>query len=186
MRPRRAQPVRLTATRGAFTLVEVVAVLLLVAVLGATVTVSLNATRRASRLQDAVERLKDYDAAARDRARSSGRAMRLAFGTTSSRLQRVDATTGRPEGATIEFDRGVTVERVWIASEEGAAAATSGDVVCSSLGQTDSYAVLLLSANAARQWVVFAGLTGEVRLLKNDVEVEEIFKLLAPDRNDAR
>lgn len=181
MRFRRGQYPRSTATRHAFTLVEIVAVLLLVAVLGATVTVSLNATRRASRLQDAVERLKDYDGAARERARSSGRAMRLRFETGTARVQRVDASTGWPEGPTLEFDGAVAVERVWTASD----GAASGDVVCSSRGQTDSYAVLLAGPSDARQWILFAGLTGEARLLKNDAQVEEIFKLLAPGSVDA-
>jgi type II secretory pathway pseudopilin PulG len=176
--------------RSAFTLVELTATLLLAALLATAVAASLKGVRRGAALDDAVSAWKAYDEAARAGARATGRPTRLRVDVDAGRVARVDDADGSPRGSPLDLPpgpEGVRVERVMTAADDpgvgrGASAGTI-EVPVSARGLGPSYAVLLAGPGGRRQWLVFAGLTGEPRTVSDERDVVETFRLLRGDGN---
>jgi prepilin-type N-terminal cleavage/methylation domain-containing protein len=172
-------------SRTGFTLVELTATLLLAALLSAAVAASLAGTRRGALLEDVVARWKAYDEASRVQARLSGEPVRLRIDVDAGRVRRLDEAGASPLGSALDLPagaEGVRVERVVTAADDPAAGrgATAGevDVPVSVRGYSPAYAVLLAGPGGRRQWLMFAGLTGEPRTLADEREVVETFRLL--------
>ena len=168
----------------AFTLIETLAVIALLAILTAAAVVSLSGTRRAARAEDAIERLMAFDRTTRDAARRVGRASGLRFELNRARVGRTNAE-GEPTPLALE---GARVTRVIVRGES----IGYGEVVVpfSDRGQSPSYAVLL-SAQAGERWVAFAGLTGQAFVVSDERDVQEILSpasatATAAARADAR
>jgi prepilin-type N-terminal cleavage/methylation domain-containing protein len=166
----------------AFTLIETLAVIVLLAVLTAAAAVSLSATRRAAGAEDAVERLIAFDRTTRDAARRLGRSPALRFELNRGRVSRaIDDGNATP----VAFE-GSRVTRVIVRGES----VGYGEVVVpfSDRGQSPSYAVLL-SGPAGQRWVAFAGLTGQAFVVADERDVQDILSpssAAAADRADAR
>lgn len=166
--------------RRAFTLVEVAAVTLVLAVLAAGAALSFAGPLRSMRAGDAVERVRAFDATARLAARRSGRPVEMRFGDPPGTLARRDDADGRG-GGTIAFrgalPGGYGVDRVLQASGNDDVTNDDGRravVRCSVAGLTRSYAVRIVGPGLDR-WLVFAGLTGQVIEARDETNVEAIF-----------
>lgn len=182
--------ISITARRLGFTLVELVAVLILTALLAAAVSVSLKGVRRDVALDDSAARLRAYDGATRDAARLAGRPLVLRFDLSAAVVSRLDPESQQARGTALPLRAGasprdresVTIDRMM--TPDGEAAAGEVDVLCSARGWTPSYAVLLAGPNGRREWVLFAGLTGEARTIRDDRQVRETLALLRPGVGD--
>ena len=171
--------------RRGFTLVELTAVLLLAALIATGVTVSLKGARRDTLLDDAVLRWKAYDEATRAQARRSGGPLRLRIGIDAGRARRLAADDNRPLGGTLDFPPGpdgVRIERVLTPADD--AGGGDVDVRVSARGYSPPYAVLLGGPGGRRQWVLFAGLTGEASLGHDDRQVLDTIRLAAAGGDD--
>jgi hypothetical protein len=83
----------------------------------------------------------------------------------------------RPHGAPLDLPAGpdgVRVERVVTPADD--AAGGDVDLRVSARGYSPSYAVLLAGPGGRRQWVLFAGLTGEAGVANDDREVLETIR----------
>jgi prepilin-type N-terminal cleavage/methylation domain-containing protein len=170
--------------RNAFTLIETLAVIALMAVLAAAVTVSLAGAARAARVEDVAERFVAFDRSTRDVARQFGRTPALRFDLNRGTVHRLD---GEREPAPLHLGGdGVRVTRVICRGRDSG----SGEVLvrCSAMGQTPSYAVRL-TGRSGECWVAFAGLTGQALVVRDEREVQDILAPVAaatsPDRPDA-
>ena len=171
--------------RSAFTLIETLAVIALLAVLTAAVTVSLSGATRAARVEDVAERLVAFDRTTRDVARRFARTPALRFELNRGTVRRTDGER-EPTPFALGGGAGVRVTRVVVGGETVGYGEVS--VPFSERGQSPSYAVLL-SGSSGERWVAFAGLTGQSFVVRDERDVQDILSPAAvesPGRADAR
>jgi type II secretion system protein H len=155
----------------AFTLIETLAVLALLALITAAVAVSLAGAKRSADLEGVADRFIAYDRVTRDVARRFGRPTSLRFELnqgTVSRRDDLDAGAARTTPLAIG---GARVAKLIVRGESigyGEAAVPFSDG-----GRSPSYAVLL-SNKAGQRWVAFAGLTGQAFVLGDERQVQDI------------
>ena len=161
--------------RRAFTLVEFVAVLALMAALSGVAAVSLAAFARAHATGDAVDRLRAADAAARHRAETSGRSITLRIDMAAGRLALRD---GRDVTTLATLPGGVSIGET--ATPAGREAYGRVDLpFAGGTGFSPTYA-LRLDGGGDRRWLVVAGLTGQTKEVA-DEHIEATLALGGPD-----
>ena len=173
--------------RRAFTLVELMVCIVVLATLTALAAANLRAGRRASGLRSALVQLETEDQLMRDRSRLGGGEGRLVFDLDAGRVTRVEADAqGRERTVPLTaFPEAARVERVRTVG--GRIDRSEVTVTCSRAGRTPSYAVLV-SAGGNGQWVLVIGMTGKTEMVDDEAQVEDIFRQIEPrrDRDDAR
>jgi prepilin-type N-terminal cleavage/methylation domain-containing protein len=175
-------------TPAGFTLLEMLLVLALGAVLATAAAVSLASSRRAASARDVAGQVGHFDRLAREWAKRSGRPARLTFDLDRGDLRRTtddaaDRNDPRAGSSALHLVGDAHIAKVVRARESATAGQVS--VPCSPRGQTPSYAVLLAGPGGQRQWLVVAGLTGQVSTVTDEREVEDIFRTLAGEAADA-
>lgn len=167
--------------RKAFTLIELVAVLAIVALLTAGVSLSLKGALRDAEAEDAAGRLAAFDALARQEARRFNRPSELHVDPRAGSVWRRDVLPSGGDGvprATLRLPPGVAIEEVFTA--RGRSRAGDGvTIACSARGQTASYAVLFSGPGGRRRWILFAGITGQPQVIDHDQDVQDIFAALS-------
>jgi prepilin-type N-terminal cleavage/methylation domain-containing protein len=167
----------------AFTLIEVMVVLLVVSIAAGAVTLCLAGPKRRAELDDVVGGVVQFDLLARQYALRHGKAVQLVFDLDGGKLLRVPG----PKAREAEFPQyalpgGCRLAALVLAERKvtrGRAA-----IWCSDRGLTPTYAVRI-DARVGRRWVVLAGLTGQATEFGDDTEIEQAIALLAGDRADA-
>ena len=152
-----------------FTLVEVIAVLVLVSLMAGTVTLSLRGNIANSRAELAVEKLQLVDRQLRDSALRSGRASSLRFDLSRGKLTR---SVREQRESLIESDIPALRFRTNEIDADG------GQVAVQFLpdGTSPTYAVCLRQKESAKKWIVFAGLTGQALVTSDAGEVEQLLR----------
>jgi prepilin-type N-terminal cleavage/methylation domain-containing protein len=164
----------------AFTLIEMMIVILMMALLTSAAMLSFGGPLRAARANDAVDQVRAFDAGSRQYAKRFGKDVQIVFDISENRLVR------REKGAELplhvdSLPRGYSIERVRF----GDRVIDGGEIAipCSSLGLTRSYALHLVGPSLDR-WISFAGLTGEMTVFGNESEATDNFQS-ATARHDA-
>lgn len=185
-------------TRRGFTLIELVAVIALIGLIVGATAWSMTGRVRGSTRANVVSRLAFADRMARLAAQRLGRPGSLRFDLAEQRVSRSMDGDGRSELHSLPLPRGVRIERVMVAGREVSADTRDAVVTIpmSSGGRSATYAVRILFADADPQaadglgprggWIVFAGLTGQVTLVSDDSDVENLFAPPPTTRPDAR
>ena len=158
-----------------FTLIEIMAALVLMGVLSAAVVVNLSGPTRAARMEDAIGQVRQYDRMTRAAARRSGAADVLTFDLSRGEIHRAanSAATWVSIAQPIRIDRLLLPGR---RVETGRA-----DVPISADGRSPSYAVRLIGPQDEARWLFIAGLTGATIQPENDRDAQALFDALAPD-----
>jgi prepilin-type N-terminal cleavage/methylation domain-containing protein len=180
--------------RGAFTLIEVMAVVALLALAAGAVTWSFADEVRRSSKTTALNQIMRADCMARLAGQRLGRPCVLRFDLARQRVFRVVKGEEYAEDShAVRLSSGCRVDRVTVADESAGdatatrvASADSGvvDVAYSTSGRSVTYAVRLTRKDWSG-WLVFAGLTGQVTLIEHEDEIQNLFSLLASGRVDA-
>lgn len=174
-----------TNPRG-FTLIEVMAVLVLLTLCTAAVTLSLAPAADRARWTDALDRLRQFDVTARHVAQRSGQPLALNFdlGTQTMRAVRADDAAGMDatDGpAPRHMPTGFRLAGVRTAQDDVAFGRLTID--CSSQGRTPTYAVGIESEATHEQiWAVMPGLAaaaGPLEVIRDRWALDEIFDRLA-------
>jgi len=163
--------------RGAagFTLIEVAAVALLLALLAGAVAWSFSGPIAAVRAGDALDRVRTFDAVARHAARQSGRGVTLVLDPADGSMVRQDMTAGEPrEAYRAALPGGFKLDRVRTAEDASRSLGGRTVIPCSADGRTQTYAVHIVGGGRDR-WLVFAGLTGQPTEVAHEAEVDQIF-----------
>ena len=163
--------------RRAFTLIELLAVIALVAILTAGVAVSLAGAARNARLDDVVDQYVAFDRSTREVARRFERPRALQFSLNRGAVRR---TNGDEEPTPANLSGGVRVTRLALAGGERFQQSGEETIRFSPRGQAPSYAVLLESPAGGRKWIVFAGLTGHATVTTDERDVRDILSLATP------
>lgn len=155
-------PATTTRTRAelrGFSLIELTAVLAILAVVAGGVAVRSHVAARQARMADLLDGIAEYDRRTRRHARTHDRPARLVIELGGRPIRRTTAE-GAAEGAPLELPDGWAVEEVRLADRR----VRTGSVAlgCSRSGLTPSYGLLLAHRHGQRRWLLVAGLTGQV------------------------
>jgi prepilin-type N-terminal cleavage/methylation domain-containing protein len=157
----------------AFTLIELMLAVVLLALLTGAAALSFVKPVHAARTREAIELVKRADAMAREEAQRSGHPVRLQFDVSNSTIRREDSALHLWQGCTL---REIRTSETSIVDGEFA-------LEVSSLGLSHSYA-LHLQGPDVDQWLIFAGLSGEMTTTNNESQVEQLLRRTS--RHDAR
>jgi prepilin-type N-terminal cleavage/methylation domain-containing protein len=158
--------------RPAFTLVEtLVAVVILGLLVGMAAWAFAGPLRRAQ-LDQAVEQIRFLDATTRQVARDTGKPFRISIDADRVALGRIDSSHGRVLLSESALPSGIRIDRVRTTSRDHDGGAIEVEV--SRLGLSESYAVLL-AGREWRRWVLVSGLSGEVTVVSDDLQIADIF-----------
>ena len=172
--------------RRAFTLLEMLVTVALAALIAAVAAVSFAGTYCAARSQDVADQMAHYDRLAREWSRRFGRASQITFDLDQGIIARgpasENANADRSPPAELHLTGGSRIAR--LVSARGSATSGRVSLPCSTRGQMPSYAVLISGPKGQEQWIIVAGLTGNVRPAQDANEVEDIFKAMAAGSGD--
>lgn len=158
--------------RGAFTLIEIIAVVILLGLLATLAAWSFSGPLRRAQFDQALEQVRYLNATSRALARDTGQLVTMTFDLDRGEVSR---SQGRRGGAAVyraSLAPGARIDRVRTATDDR----TSGtaEVAVSPLGLSPSYAVRLAGPNW-RRWVFVSGLGGDARVIRDDSEIAAIF-----------
>ncbi len=166
-----------------FTLIEVMAALLILAIVAGAVALSVAGPRRSAETEDVLGELIHADRLARHTARRHGRAVELVFDLAAGRVERRWIDGPDEESYRYELPKGFRFGELILADRR--IASSSASVVCSRAGRTPTYALRIDAPGGRRRWVLFAGLSGEATEIADERQLEEILGLLTRARPDA-
>lgn len=177
----------MTRRASAFTFIEVIATLVIVALLAAAVGLSSSRLFRSARLTDVCGRLAFADDLVRRyTARNHHPAqllLDLDYGQVTTRRFREDV---EEDGHHFSLPDGFEIQRLVLPQQT----AGSGQVTvpCSELGHTPTYALEVSGVSGGswgsensdqRQWLLIAGLTGQVVKVDHEQAIEALFETLS-------
>jgi prepilin-type N-terminal cleavage/methylation domain-containing protein len=163
----------------AFTLIETILAILIMALLASAVAFSLTQPIQGARLREALSELQSCDSMARQNARQSTRPVRLAINPSARAIERFDGEQLRfrsmlPVGCRITQ---VIVGRhaTWI---------DRATVTFSASGLSRTYAIRLQTSSFDR-WLLFSGLSGQMILVQDEQTLRTILDGRAPPGRNA-
>ena len=159
----------------AFTLIEMTVVVVLIGMLTAAVIMSFAAPVQKVRARGAVEMVRSLDESARTQARRSGASAQIVIDLSARTLARRDGAGKVVFEAALPS--GFEIDRVRSDTEDRSSA--EAVITCSPLGLTRTYAVHLIGPGLD-QWLMFAGLSGEASVVKDEATLDSIFLARAP------
>ena len=175
---KQAKPI--VVRHGGFTLIEVMAVMLILALLSTAAAWSFAQPLARARTAEAVELITSFDASSRLGARRFGRGVDMVFDLTAGTLERREGERTVYRGT---LPRGFSIEQVRTADQVRDAGEIT--IPCSRLALTSSYAVKLVGPHGVERWIVFAGLSGQVTAARDETDVDALLNF-ATARRDAR
>jgi len=171
--------------RRAFSMIELLAVLVILSLLGSFIAVSVSGALHQRDLDDVRKSVIHIDRLLRWHARDLGRETVLEIDIdtqTLTVLWPTEPSAFRDETAIVaqlHLPEEVELERLWIngsARDRGAGSAMR--VRCTAEGLAESYALGIKDMNGMTLHLLFAGLTGEVVEMEDEHEVEAMFVAL--------
>ncbi len=165
----------------AFSLVEVALVLLILAILAAAVTLEVRAPLARIGMRAVLDEIAAFDRLTRVFAREHDRPVRLVVALAAGRIRRTDEGGRDPLGEALKLPSGYRIAGLRLAGRR----INSGSVAvsCSARGLTPTYAVRVDGPGGRRQWILVAGLSGQITELDNETEVEDILLALEARRH---
>lgn len=167
--------------RRAFSLVELAAVLVILAITAAAMTLHVRTPLRRLGLRGCLDAVTDFDRLARVTAREQDRPLRLVVELAEGRLRRTDVDGREDLGPPLVLPEGYRLAAVRL----GARALRSGVVTlsCSRRGLGSTYALQIEGPDDETRWLVFAGLTGRPMETDAAAEVEAVFGAIGAGDN---
>lgn len=169
--------------REAFSLIELMAVLLITALVAAAVTLRVQGPMRQSQLSDVIGQISAFDDLTRAYARQHDQSLLIVMELASGRLTRTDGPGGKTIGTELVLPAGYDLAGISVAKDRALGGAAS--IPCSRSGFTPTYAVELQDPYHKRHWLLFAGLSGQMVQIEDESQVQEIWAALG-GRDDAR
>jgi prepilin-type N-terminal cleavage/methylation domain-containing protein len=167
-------------SRRAFTLIEVMLVVLLVVILAGAAAMSFARPLRAARAREAIEQIRAFDAAARQVARRSGREVEIVLDAYRQELVRREQ--GR-DVSQVRLPNGLRIDQVRTSGDAREGLDLSLSV--SPHGWSRSYAMRLVGLEFDG-WLLVAGMSGQVTVIEDESRVLDILtRADAAARRDA-
>jgi prepilin-type N-terminal cleavage/methylation domain-containing protein len=166
--------------RRAFTLIESLVAVVLLGIISTAAALTFRSSLQSATATDAIAQIKYLDSSARQRAQRFNQPVELIFDLTNSTLSRREGSKRNDQSFTASLPRGFSIDQINIAGQSTFNGETS--LTCSPTGLTPSHAIHLIGPNFD-QWLLFAGLSGQLTLIKDEATVQDI---LASTRQGAR
>jgi prepilin-type N-terminal cleavage/methylation domain-containing protein len=168
--------------QSAFTLLELMAVMALMAILAGSVALSLKTPYQAAKFENAVERVIFMDRELRDHAMryAASAEMRIELGN-STIISCVEPNKRETVMPKFTLGNGIQVEQVAFGKKRI-------DSGCAEIGFTEkgrspTYA-MRFSGGGKRQWLVFLGITGQVLRINDEKEFEATIQVMQSQWTD--
>ncbi len=163
-----------------FSLIELAAALVVVALVAGMAALSLAGPYRAARMEEVVDQIRGFDAASRDYAQRWNRPVRIEFNLDDAVMRRLSGGEDKPLGTPLSLPRGFGLERAVLLEDDdrGGGSAHEWVIPCSARGWTPSYALVVLGPSRDRKVLVFAGMTGQLTVLDHDKELNDVLATL--------
>lgn len=167
----------------AFSLIEILLVMVLLALLAGAVTLSLSGRARQAQLKDVQGQLEQFDYQGRQFAIRHGRPFQMVFDLDHGVLRRISPQENQGIWGELVLPEGFHVEGLLVADNPPI---TSGKTAlwCSDRGQTASYG-LKLSGPDGKRCSIVAGLSGQFTQVDDAQQIQSTLALLSKG-NDAR
>jgi len=168
---------RRSTKRSAFTLMELLVVLVLVALVVAMVAVNLGGPLHSALAEQAIGRWIVVDRQMRQHSAKFRRPAELSFELKENQLKRIDLQRKKPIGSVVQLPARVRIDRYVSTSKNRSLRRGKVAIHFSPYGQTNSYAVLLAGPGEQQTWLLFLGVTGEIKRGLGEAEVHEALRL---------
>lgn len=162
--------------RRAFSLIEVTLVILILAITAGAVALGIRSPIHRMGLAQCVDEIALFDRLTRTYAREQDRPVRLMVDLDGGRLRRTDEQAVQELGQALVLPSGYRLARLLVADRTIGSGGAS--LTVSALGLGPTYALLVEGPGSRRQWILVAGLTGQVRECGSDEEVRSILEAL--------
>jgi len=161
----------------AFTLIEAVAVLVLIGLMASVGALSLRGAYRGSQMKDVVSRIKALDRSARSLAQISGKPGVIRVDRARGAVSYTEEKGKHSGLMPVVLPKGYRFTDVKISA--GMAPTGTDRIICTAEGQTPTYVISLTGLNKQTRLLVFAGMTGQITELEDNVRID-LDKLLSP------
>jgi prepilin-type N-terminal cleavage/methylation domain-containing protein len=161
-----------------FTLIEMMAVIIIIALLSTAAALSFSHTLAAARAREAFGQVQSLDASARQFARRWGRTIQIVLDLSNRTLARRERNVNT---FVTSLPSGCRIDEVRMSSRRESVGEVS--IECSANGLSRTYAVHVVGPQLD-QWLVFAGLSGQVTKVNDVSQLDAIFPQAAA-RDDA-
>ena len=158
--------------RTAFTLLEMLIVIIVMALIASSATLSFKKPLQRAAQSDAVQMLKHFDHGARQLATQFARPVQMSFDLEKQSVSRLEHDTAI---ATMHLPQGVRITELRTADRH--ILDFEHPIPISESGISMTYA-LHLGGNEFDQWILFTGMTGDFISGINESELDNIFKTL--------
>lgn len=162
-----------------FTILETMAVVLIIGLLAGAVMIKPTGWFQSARLDDAVDRVVFMDRLARELAEQPGQSVELVFDLETGGIVRrlAGAPPDQSEGRhRIALPNGYSIQRMRIRNT--AITHRHAVVRYNPQGSAPTYALRIVGPDDQAAWLLVAGLTGDAMLLENTNEVEHVLEKL--------
>ncbi|MFG0250422.1 MAG: Tfp pilus assembly protein FimT/FimU [Phycisphaeraceae bacterium JB051] len=157
-----------------FTLFELIAVILLLAVFAAAVRGPVVDMMDRINTRNSIEQIKTIDRLLRLEAKRSGNAIQLHIDPLEGIMMRTDSSEEQTlVGQAVQLDASCQIERIHLAPQTDDFDELNAVITCSPDGATPSYAMEIQTANQ-RTWLLFAGLTGQCYQFASEDELATV------------
>jgi hypothetical protein len=126
-------------------------------------------------MSDLAGQIEMFDDLSRAYARQHDKALLIVLDMSNGQIHRQSKADGSQLGDGLSLPTNWKIAKVLMGGQvfEG----TSVSIGCSPGGQSPSYALLLDGGEAGNQWIVFCGMTGQSKKIKDEKSVSEILAL---------
>jgi prepilin-type N-terminal cleavage/methylation domain-containing protein len=173
---------RIGPGQSAFTLIELMAVLVLVGLVSATAMLRFGATTHKAQFEWSLERVMATDRLLRTHCVTSGQPGRLEFEIGAGRLERVFGARQAGSSA-VELGARMRITRFLAAQRHVETGKV--EVAYDPYGHSETFAVEIEGPGDQSAWILFAGLTGQTRRFEDRRDVERILETIRPASPDA-
>ena len=161
----------------AFTLIEVLVVLVIIGLLAAVATVRLQEPLQNARLGNVIQRIAFTDGQVRSHAQRFARRARLVYDLEKNLVYaESEAASG---AAHLRFELPGSVQLDQVRLHRSGSVGRKATIEVTPQGQTPSYAVKLGAGDRAGLWLFFSGVTGQVTQVDRESDVEELLGLVS-------
>lgn len=169
--------------RAAFTLVELMVVLLILALTAGAVTLRLHAQGRAANVADVVDSLKSFDHQSRQLAQRRGQGCLVTWNLAGGAIGRSDLNGKGDWGDGWQAPPGYALAELIVGSQRTDRGRMA--LPCTGGGQMSSYAVHVVGPKDEGTWLLVAGLSGSGVEVDNAKSAQDILALTLQGRPDA-
>ena len=159
-------------TSKGFTLVELIAVMVIMSLLAGVVLIKAQTPLNSARMRDVVDQIVGFDRLTRSFAVEQNKPVHLVMDLAGGELRRTDPDETEVYGEPFVLPRGCRLARLLLGGEEIEIGSTA--ISFSRAGMSASYGLLVEGPGGRQQWLVVPGLTGLAVEVEDEHEARDI------------